>query len=469
MPGTLGRGYDENGAARPWRARTLDTMSEPQRVPGPVPGSGPAPDPATLVLAEPVRLRLVELAGQVLARMPADTVPPALRAVARFTPAKRARLGAPALAAALDADEDFRARVADVVADTTPQLVEAVRNHEPTTASDPIDTAVVAYLVRPEGWTRLVAGVAEQWAGEQAAREAAADEIARLRTEVGELRARLRTEAASRADAVGEAARRAAAAAAEEATRLRNLLRSRTAELRAAAADAEQARTELARVSAELDSLRAGEQERTAGLRDRIAELERSGEAARRDTRADREVDDARLRLLLDTLTDAAAGVRRELALPAGSLRPAETVAGGGGDGAPADRIDLDRLLGLPQVHLIVDGYNVTKSGYPDLPLADQRARLIAALAAVHARTGAEVTIAFDGGARPPVQPRTPRGVRVLFSVGEIADDLIRRLVAAEPPGRPLVVVSSDREVATDVQRAGAWAVPSAALLARLG
>ena len=39
------------------------------------------------------------------------------------------------------------------------------------------------------------------------------------------------------------------------------------------------------------------------------------------------------------------------------------------------------------------------------------------------------------------------RGVRVLFAVGEIADDLIRRLVHAEPPGRVLVVVTSDQEV----------------------
>jgi hypothetical protein len=57
----------------------------------------------------------------------------------------------------------------------------------------------------------------------------------------------------------------------------------------------------------------------------------------------------------------------------------------------------------------------------------------------------------------------------VLFSDGEIADDLIRRLVAAEPPGRPVVVVSSDGEVARDTARDGAWTVPSPVLLARLG
>ena len=45
----------------------------------------------------------------------------------------------------------------------------------------------------------------------------------------------------------------------------------------------------------------------------------------------------------------------------------------------------------------------------------------------------------------------------MLFSKpGETADELIRRLVRAEPPGRPVVVVSSDREVADGVRRSGA-------------
>jgi predicted RNA-binding protein with PIN domain len=58
----------------------------------------------------------------------------------------------------------------------------------------------------------------------------------------------------------------------------------------------------------------------------------------------------------------------------------------------------------------------------------------------------------------------------VLFSrPGEIADDLIRRLAAAEPPGRVVVVVSSDREVADGVARSGARPVASVALLRLLG
>ena len=55
---------------------------------------------------------------------------------------------------------------------------------------------------------------------------------------------------------------------------------------------------------------------------------------------------------------------------------------------------------------------------------------------------------------------------RVLFSeAGTTADDLVRRLVRAEPPGRPVVVVSSDKEVASGVRAAGARPVPATALL----
>jgi hypothetical protein len=60
--------------------------------------------------------------------------------------------------------------------------------------------------------------------------------------------------------------------------------------------------------------------------------------------------------------------------------------------------------------------------------------------------------------------------VRLRFSApGQIADDLIRALVDAEPEGRPLLVVSSDRAVAEDVCRKGAWAVASAVFAELLG
>jgi predicted RNA-binding protein with PIN domain len=431
---------------------------------------GAADGDAVVMLSEPVRQRLVLIASDVLGRLPAEEVPAALRTIAKFTPAKRARLGGASLSAALDADEEFRARVADVVAEASPLLTEAVRDRHSTAASDPVDTAVVAYLTRPDGWVDVVAEANARWAAEQAGSDRHADDIAALRAEVSELRARSKTQAVRVRDAVAKAT----ADLAGQLDDVRRQLRARTGELRTA----ERGRADALRALGDAEQARAvqasAQEADLRRARARIGELERSATSVRRDARADRDVDDARLWLLVDTLAEAVAGIRRELSLAPTPVRPGDLVRSAEETGAPMRRTDdpaaLDGLLALPNVHVIVDGYNVTKSGYPELALADQRNRLVIAMATLAGRTRAEVTIAFDGGAKPPAQQRTPRGVRVLFSAsGEIADDLIRRLVAAEPPGRPLVVVTSDQQVVTDVLRAGAWAVPSAVLLARLG
>src|SRR5690606_40243077 len=64
---------------------------------------------------------------------------------------------------------------------------------------------------------------------------------------------------------------------------------------------------------------------------------------------------------------------------------------------AEEDPVRLDQLLALPRAHLVVDGYNVTKRGYGDLDLEQQRHRLVRGLSAIAAQTGTEVTVAFDG------------------------------------------------------------------------
>ena len=140
--------------------------------------------------------------------------------------------------------------------------------------------------------------------------------------------------------------------------------------------------------------------------------------------------------------------------------------------GRDADDPELLReLLAVPLVHLVVDGYNVTKSGYRDLPLEDQRSRLVTALGSLAARTQAEITCVFDGmDIAGPVPMVSARRVRVRFSPsGVTADDVIRELVNAEPPGRPVVVVTNDAEILRDVRLSGAWTAPSAALLGMLG
>jgi predicted RNA-binding protein with PIN domain len=184
--------------------------------------------------------------------------------------------------------------------------------------------------------------------------------------------------------------------------------------------------------------------------------------------------------LLLETIGQAAVGLRRELALDPADRLPADIVADAFADrpeaaGArtraqsPDDPGRLDQLLALPRAHLVVDGYNVTKRGFGEMSLEQQRNRLVKGLGGIAAQTGAEVTVVFDGAERVHGLPPAPRGVRVLFSrKGETADELIRRLVRAEPAGRPVVVVSSDREVADGVRRHGAYPMAADSLLRRL-
>jgi predicted RNA-binding protein with PIN domain len=420
------------------------------------------------VLVEPARLQVLGLAAEVLGRLAAEDVPAPLRPIARFAPAKRQRLGAVALGAALDGDAEFRTKVAETIEQTSPELVAAVRDGASTAAADPIDVAVVAYLCRPPGWQDALAAANARWSAERDAGADRQQEIERLRAELADLRAQARGEPAR----LREAARAAAADAQAELAELRKALRERTRELRAAERDRDIARVDAAEWQQRSMAQAAAHESELRRQRARQADAERAAESARREARTDRDVDDARLWLLVDTMVQAAAGVRRELSLPPPALRPADTVATVDGAAEPRgarDPASLDRLLALPNVHLIIDGYNVTKSGYGDLSLADQRARLVGALAPLAAQSGAEITVAFDGGAKPPAQPATPRGVRVLFSAAdEIADDLIRRLVTAEPAGRPVVVVTSDQQVVADTAREGAWTVPSAVLLGRL-
>ncbi len=368
------------------------------------PDGAEAAEEAEPVLPEVVRARVLAMAATALGRLPADQVPAPLRAAARFTPSKRVRLAGPALAAALSADAVFRLRAAEQIERESPDMAEAARTGVLPGAADPVELAAAAYLLRPAGWTELVersrAALEERTTrSRDRARDA---EVEKLRAELADAHAAQR-EQAQRVRAAAEAAR-------AEADTLRRQLREQTGARRAAErarAAAEEALAEERRRVAAEDSRSQGELRR---LRQRLAEAEDAVEAGRRAARETRQADEARLWLLLDTLTGAAQGLRRELALTPTDERPADSVAASqprpDARTARGDDPELvDRLLGLPRVHLVVDGYNVTKSGYGELPLAAQRSRLIQGLGALVARTGAEVTVVFDGATRPPAMP----------------------------------------------------------------
>ncbi|MGW1279197.1 NYN domain-containing protein [Streptomyces tsukubensis] len=440
--------------------------------------AGPAGDAAEALdrpLPEGVRRRVVALVADAFGGLTVPELPAQLRQYARFTPSRRARLAGNAMAAALESDPVFRQRIGDRITSAQPELCAALAAGAPPAAADPLDVAAAAYIVRPTGWVKLVAAAGEeaQRADAERADEAGRLELERLRDELVEARTLTRSET--------ERLRTELEAARKEAESLRRKLRS-------AESDIKRGEAALRRAGAELDTARAeaaaqvsAAESETRRLKARLGEAEASAEAGRRAAREGRSIEDMRLRLLLDTVLDAAQGLRRELALPPASVHPADTVdAVEPGRMSPKDiaaralsETDpalLDQLLALPQVHLVVDGYNVTKTGYPTMPLEKQRLRLLGGLSVLAAQTGAEITCVFDGAElAAPVLLAPPRGVRVLFSKpGVTADELIRQLVRAEPPGRPLVVVSTDREVADGVAKAGARPVASLLLLKRL-
>jgi predicted RNA-binding protein with PIN domain len=428
------------------------------------------------ILPESVRQRVIALAANALTNLPVDELPAALRKVAKFAPNRRARMGGPLIATQLAADTLLRQRLGVKIVESAGELGTAVASGVSPAAADPVEVAALAYFIRPAGWRDLIesSGDALRAAAEHASSTTRIRELEQRIVRAEHDRTVARTEAEKLRDELARL-REEAAGLRDDVRRLTRASRELEARERKAA---EMLATEKGRVTRAV----ADHDSEVRRLKARLAEAESLAGAARQSAKDARAVDDARLWLLLETIGQAAAGLRRELALEPTDRLPADFVADTSADrpeGAMASRARalsaddparLDHLLALPRAHLIVDGYNVTKRGYGEMSLEQQRSRLISGLGGIAAQTGAEITAVFDGAERVLGLPPAPRGVRVLFSKkGETADDLIRRLVRAEPAGRPIVVISSDREVVDGVRRHGAYPLSSDSLLRRLG
>jgi predicted RNA-binding protein with PIN domain len=431
-----------------------------------------APEPT---LPESVRQRITTLAAASLPGMPIEELPVPLRRVARFAPNRRARLGGQVIAAQLAADPLFRQRISGRIVTEAGDLGAAVASGMAPAAADPVEVAALAYLARPDGWRALIDA-----AGEVVRADADSSAIVGQVRDAEQRAARAehdRAVARVEADKLRDELSRVR----EELGQLREEARATSRALRESQAAAKRSSELLATEKGRAARIHTDHDAEVRRLKTRLAEAETmaaSGKQAAKDARA---VDDARLWLLLETIGQAASGLRRELALGPTDKLPADFVADTSADrpGTPErsraraqdtdDPGRLDQLLALPKAHLVVDGYNVTKRGFADMSLEQQRKRLITGLGGIAAQTGDEITVVFDGAERVHGLPPAPRGVRVLFShKGDTADELIRQLVRAEPPGRPIVVISSDREVADGVRRHGAYPMGADSLLRRL-
>lgn len=401
--------------------------------------------------------------------------PRPLRPLLRFT--RLPRRGADIVRRVLDEDLAFRARVTLAAAGF----------------EDELGPASTLFLVRPDGWEDQLNALAEEVdeaaaVAEESAAEAkaerrlrkAGERLARLEAEVDGLRRReaeaeaelavlrrARNEAAERADGLEQAL----TAERGEAARLRQALEEARARAEAEAKAVDVAGSDPA-PAPPFDVAALG------------AALVEAGDSARAVARA---LDDA-IALVADSAAgaDASSGASPPVGRPAPSARsprPGRTLSAapvarrrpvalppGLRDDSPEAAQHLVRANG---VVLIVDGYNATLSAWPELPLPEQRRRLVDALAELAARTGADVQVVFDGSQDSPgpaavrdrARPaRSP--VRVLFSPVDVAaDDVILELADGVAAHRPVVVASDDREVQDGARLRGAGVIGRAQLL----
>ncbi|HTJ75144.1 MAG TPA: NYN domain-containing protein [Acidimicrobiales bacterium] len=384
---------------------------------------------------------------------------------------------------AVESDEEFRARVAETVAE------------------EDVGRAGWLWLTRPPGW------------------EADLDELARDADQAGEAAAERRAENEARrrlagAEAATQRAEAAAAAALAEAARASEVLADERRARRAAVLEAEglarrldQAATERDRARAERDRAREERdraQARIAELKGEVDELRRRppppppGPPARSEPGDDTTTTTtAAAGAALLAAATAAAGMAeslRQAATALGAETPVPAAATEPPPGEPEPRrprprpprrlpapvppgvLDdsveaADHLVRVPGMTVLVDGYNVSQTGWPDLPIAEQRRRLVDALAELAARSGADVSVVFDGAdpVWPAMVPATARLVKVSFSPADVeADDVLLARVADLDPSRPVLVASSDRRVRDGAAAMGANVVSSPQLLAAL-
>ncbi len=349
--------------------------------------------------------------------------------------------------AAVEADDEFRRQLASVA---TAELV---------------DPAGVLWLSQPEGWQQQIAELLPQ---------KRCDDESTIRR---------------------EERRRAAAESA--------LVRSR-ADVLGLRADLERDRAAKATLSAETDRLRGD----IADLRRRLREAQLAEHAtAQALAKAEAEllgarqatieptppplpfgIDTSAVRDWIDGAVSASTDAVRLLTAALGQLAQVDDQPGPEPErpsrqGRPAPRKPIrlpggvlagsieeaEFVLKKSGVKTLIDGYNVAMLGWPSLDLDHQRDHCIMAVENLAKRWNISMTIVFDGAEIQGAHSRTRRRVRVVYSpAGVSADDVLRAEVNSVDVAKPVVVVTNDRAITTDVADAGANTISSDKFLALL-
>ena len=340
--------------------------------------------------------------------------------------------------AAVEGDDLFRGRLASVA---TAELVDEVG---------------VLWLSRPDGWELAVTAlIPDQAIDDQAAlrreerrRLAAQEAAARGRAELLAVTAELERERAGKATLAGE----------------RDRLKAELDEVRARLRDAQRVEHATAQTLAKAES------ELTAM---RLAAAEpRPPAPVVIDTTAVRNLLDGAVAASTDIvalLTDAlgelarAAGATDEAQLERARLPRARRTPIRLRGGMLAGTVEAaEFVLRTKGALTLVDGYNVAKSGWPSLDLDHQRDQCAVAAENLAKRWNMAMTIVFDGATVEGAHTVTRRTLRVVYSpAGVSADDVLRAEVAGIDLAKPVVVVTNDRAILTDVTAAGANTVSS--------
>jgi len=119
-------------------------------------------------------------------------------------------------------------------------------------------------------------------------------------------------------------------------------------------------------------------------------------------------------------------------------------------------------LLRCKGAETMIDGYNVAKLGWPTLDLDKQREQVVLAAENLVKRWNMAMTVVFDGATIEGAHTSTRRRLRIVYSpAGVSADDVLRAEVKAADVAKPVVVVTNDKAIITDVAAAGANTVSS--------
>lgn len=390
-------------------------------------------------LSPDIRAALVEGLGAYVARAATLDLPKNLRRLKGFRPKALARHGDELLELLED--------------ETQRKLILQALDGDVLRVSKWNESVLRIALERSADWEAQLAAMAEPSAPAEI--ETGPDlegELARVRRKVKDAREEVRKAKASARSELERKIRKV-----EELERALGAIRT---ELEQTRAELEAASTETARVSGALErrerrAERDVERARLAGDESR-AEAKALRREVARLTRALAEASVAgRPRPASSVLQPREPEVRRPLDVPKGLL--AES------------RETLDLWLKEPNVSLLIDGYNVSKTdgGFGDLSLEHQRSRLIDEIDRVARMRRVPSTVVFDGALIGPASVRRKRRtVVVAYSrPPEIADDHLVALLE-EHPKYPVIVVTNDRELQDKSLALGATIARAEQLLA---